>query len=69
MAKSSFKASTKNFCDCGSTNDFKALTRRQLYKMIINSDIREGTYILVKEFALAWAKRINGEGEVLSDAS
>ena len=34
--------------------------------MIISSGIREGTYILVKEFVLARANRIDGEGEVLS---
>ncbi|KAL8793394.1 MAG: hypothetical protein Q9195_003980 [Heterodermia aff. obscurata] len=33
--------------------------------MIIRDGIREGTYILVKEFVLARANRINGEGEVL----
>lgn len=54
-------------CDRGlDTNGFKALTRRRLYKMIIAGGIREGTYILVKEFVLAQANRIDGEGEVLS---
>ena len=49
-----------------STDVFEALTRRPLYKMIIAGGIREGTYILVKEFVLARANRIDGEGEVLS---
>lgn len=37
--------------------------------MILTGDIREGTYILVKEYILARADRINGEGEVLSAVS
>ena len=37
--------------------------------MILSGDIREGSYILVKEYVLARADRINGEGEVLSVVS
>ena len=69
MAKRSFKACIKHFRHPGYTNESKALTRKRLYKMIISDGIREGTYILIKEFVLAWANRIDGEGEVLSGLS
>ena len=46
-----------------------ALVRRRFYKRLIIGDIREGSYILLKEYTLERANKIDGEGEVMSGAS
>lgn len=69
MAKNVFKVRHHGSRDPTCADSFTALVRRRLYKMILSGDIREGSYILVKEYVLARADRINGEGEVLSVVS
>lgn len=69
MAKNVFKVRHEGSRNPAFADLFIALVRKRLYKMILTGDIREGTYILAKEYVLARADRINGEGEVLSVVS
>lgn len=42
-----------------------ALVKRRLYKRLVIGDIREGSYVLLKEYTLERADRLYEEGEVL----
>ena len=43
-----------------------ALMKRRSYKSVLSGDVCEGSYILVKKFQLATAKRLTEEGFVMS---
>ncbi|KAK4696051.1 hypothetical protein P7C71_g1805, partial [Lecanoromycetidae sp. Uapishka_2] len=43
----------------------QGLLRRRLHKIINRLDIREGSYVVLKDYKLATAKRLNGEGDVV----
>lgn len=40
----------------------QALVKRRLYKMIVSNEVCEGSYLQIKEYALASARKIIGEG-------
>ena len=42
----------------------QALLKRRLYKMIVLNEAYEGSYLQIKDYALACAKRTNGKGSV-----
>ena len=42
-----------------------AVVKRRLHKWFTTFDVREGSYIILKEYSLAKGKRLRGEGEVL----
>ena len=42
------------------------MVKRRSYKSLISGDVCEGTYILLKKFQLATAKRLTGDGQVMS---
>ena len=45
--------------------DNSAVVKRRLYKWLSTFDVREGSYVVLKEYNLARGKRLRGEGEVL----
>ena len=47
------------------TPDQTAVVKRRLHKWLTTFDVREGSYIILKEYGLAKGKRLRGEGEVL----
>lgn len=42
-----------------------AVVRRRLHKWFGTFDVREGSYVVLKEYGLARGKRLHGEGDVL----
>ena len=42
-----------------------ALVKRRLYKRLVIGDIREGSYVLLKEYTLERADKLYEEGEVM----
>ncbi|CAD6565194.1 MAG: hypothetical protein ASARMPRED_006506 [Alectoria sarmentosa] len=42
----------------------QAVVRRRLHKWLTTSDVREGSYVILKEYDLARGKRLHGEGDV-----
>lgn len=42
------------------------MVKRRSYKSLISGDVCEGSYILLKKFQLATAKRVAGDGQVMS---
>jgi len=44
------------------------VVKRRLHKYVTRRDIREGSYVVLKDYKLATAKRLNGKGEVRSVA-
>ena len=42
-----------------------AVVKRRLHKWLTTFDVREGSYVILKEYSLAKGKRLRGEGEVL----
>lgn len=42
-----------------------AVVRRRLHKWFTTFDVREGSYVVLKEYELARGKRLHGEGDVL----
>ena len=59
--------SNRGLYDRDSADSYLALVKRRLYKRLITGDIREGSYVLLKEYTVERADKINGEGEVMSD--
>ena len=47
------------------TPDQTAVVKRRLHKWLTTFDVREGSYVVLKEYSLAKGKRLRGEGEVL----
>lgn len=47
------------------TPDQIAVVKRRLHKWLTTFDVREGSYVILKEYSLAKGKRLHGEGEVL----
>ena len=47
------------------TSKILAVVRRRLHKWFATFDVREGSYVILKEYDLARGKRLHGEGEVL----
>ena len=45
--------------------DLSAVVQRRLYKWLTTFDVREGSYVILKEYHLATGKRLRGDGEVL----
>lgn len=43
----------------------KALLKRRQYKTLYNEDIREGSFVILKVYRLAQAKKSKGEGTVM----
>ena len=46
-------------------SNLPAVVRRRLHKWLTTFDVREGSYVVLKEYDLAKGKRLNGEGDVL----
>ena len=42
-----------------------AVIKRRLHKWLTTFDVREGSYVILKEYDLAKGKRLHGEGDVL----
>ncbi|KAK0508452.1 hypothetical protein JMJ35_008728 [Cladonia borealis] len=42
----------------------QALLKRRLHKYVTREDVYEGSYVVLKEYSLASAKRLNGDGNV-----
>lgn len=42
----------------------QALLKRRLHKYVTRDDVYEGSYVVLKEYSLASAKRLNGDGHV-----
>ena len=51
--------------DGADTPDQPAVVKRRLHKWLTTFDVREGSYVILKEYSLAKGKRLRGEGEVL----
>lgn len=47
------------------TSNSSAVVRRRLHKWFTTFDVREGSYVVLKEYELARGKRLHGEGDVL----
>ena len=45
--------------------DLSAVVKRRLHKWLSTFDVREGSYIVLKEYNLARGKRLHGRGDVL----
>ena len=45
--------------------DLSAVVKRRLHKWLTTFDVREGSYIVLKEYNLARGKRLHGRGDVL----
>ncbi|KAL8825617.1 MAG: hypothetical protein Q9170_007724 [Blastenia crenularia] len=43
----------------------QALVKRRIYKTLYNDDVREGSYVILKIYHLAYAEKINGKGTVV----
>ena len=46
-------------------SNLPAVVRRRLHKWLTTFDVREGSYVVLKEYDLAKGKRLHGEGDVL----
>ena len=51
--------------DGADTAGLSAVVKRRLHKWLTTFDVREGSYVVIKEYDLARGKRLHGEGEVL----
>ena len=51
--------------DGADTPDRTAVVKRRLHKWLTTFDVREGSYVILKEYSLAKGKRLHGKGEVL----
>ena len=45
--------------------NISAVVKRRLHKWLTTFDVREGSYVILKEYDLAKGKRLRGEGDVL----
>lgn len=45
--------------------EISAVVKRRLHKWLTTFDVREGSYVVLKEYNLEKGKRLRGEGEVL----
>lgn len=52
-------------CRRNSADDYLALVKRRLYKRLVTGDIREGSYVLLKEYTVERADKTNGKGEIM----
>ncbi|KAL8813921.1 MAG: hypothetical protein Q9223_006817 [Gallowayella weberi] len=42
----------------------QALLKRKIYKTLYNEDVRDGSFVILKEYRLARGKKINGKGTI-----
>ncbi|KAI4163991.1 MAG: hypothetical protein LQ342_002488 [Letrouitia transgressa] len=43
----------------------QALLKRRHYKLVFNEDVREGSFVILRDYHIARGKRLDGNGEVL----
>ena len=51
--------------DGADTSNVPAVVKRRLHKWFTAFDVREGSYVVLKEYDLARGRRLHGEGDVL----
>lgn len=51
--------------DCSDISNLSAVVKRRLHKWLTTFNVREGSYVVLKEYNLARGKRLGGEGDVL----
>ncbi len=51
--------------DAADSLDLSAVVKRRLHKWLTTFDVREGSYVILKEYDLARGKKVHGEGDVL----
>ena len=51
--------------DAADNPDLSAVVKRRLHKWLTTFDVREGSYVILKEYDLARGKKLHGEGDVL----
>ena len=54
-----------SYQDAADIPDLSAVVKRRLHKWLTTFDVREGSYVILKDYDLARGKRLHGEGEVL----